>query len=213
MKETPFRKGDPLLADDLEGRRQAIMRVLKVAPPLQLSNTATGIYVSTAGGGANIGAGVFTTINSDSLEYPAEGDDPCPYLALQDLSPTFVEEFDGAYSNDSTTEETWIFNLSSDHIPTGTRLVALKINGQWFTYYRAIPASDIVEGELTTTLSVGGTATLALWDADGEETGVTVTVRDRAGWAGSIGMYCMAIRIDSDYSYRPIVLGCTATEV
>jgi len=49
LQEKRFKKGDKLKAEDLEAMRQAIVKVMHVAPPLQMSNTAAGLFISNTG--------------------------------------------------------------------------------------------------------------------------------------------------------------------
>ncbi len=117
----------------------------------------------------------------------------------------------GPELNPTTITET-AYNLTEDVIPTDTwvTLVRDPYSGKLFATQGGGGGSDMIEGELAEALTAHGDALLATYDETGELTGDTVLVEDKAGFAASSGQYCMAARIGSGYTYRPIVIGCPA---
>ena len=112
----------------------------------------------------------------------------------------------------STLDGTWL--ASDGTIPEESLVIRIRDNlhHRWLLLpFAASGGNESVEGYLDGDLTAGGTATLSVWEASlgtFADSGVNVTITDRAGWAADSGSYCVATKLGDEY--RPIVLGCVA---
>ena len=103
-----------------------------------------------------------------------------------------------------------IYNATTSTIQSGTYVTVSRdpLSGQFFVSGSG-GGNAVVEGRLAGGLASFGTATLNVYTGTGgawANSGSTVTVKDRAGWTGSTGSYCMAEYINGEW--RPIVVDC-----